>query len=122
MSSQTGKLKMFSYCPTRLEAEVEFPLEWTIVIGVSAVVAEKTGAAQARYNNVSLLARNGAAAYGTARGVAFNNWADVIADQRSHGCKDPIEDVRLVLKEGKHKDLGKHDTLPSIAREDESCI
>ena len=106
MSSLPGKMKMFSYCPTRLESEVAFPAEWTIAIGVSAVVAEKTGAAQTAYNRVSLLAKEGVACYSRSQMKSFTNWAEVLAYERQRGCKDPEEAIRVVLSKQEHAQRG----------------
>ena len=52
-----GQLSQYSFCPARLERHVPLPADHTLVIGVSGVIAEKTGAAKAAYNNASLSAR-----------------------------------------------------------------
>ncbi len=52
-----GQLSQYSFCPARLERHVPLPPDHTLVIGVSGVIAEKTGAAKAAYNNASLAAR-----------------------------------------------------------------
>ena len=48
-----GKLDVFGWAPVRHEREVEWPHDHTFVIGVSGVVASKTGAARDRYNRVA---------------------------------------------------------------------
>ena len=53
LSSEAGKLKQYSFCPVRLERTVQFPSNCTFVIGVSGVVADKTGSAKDRYNRAS---------------------------------------------------------------------
>jgi len=63
MASQAGKLKMFSYCPTKLEGTFDFPSKLVFVIAVSGALAEKTGDAMEDYNNASFLARDAAAAW-----------------------------------------------------------
>jgi galactokinase len=55
MACEAGSLKMYSYCPTRLEATVPFPEDCSFVIAVSGAVAEKTGARLSDYNNAALL-------------------------------------------------------------------
>jgi galactokinase len=47
-------LSQFRFCPARLEEEVPVPAGCIFVIGVSGIVADKTGAARARYNEASL--------------------------------------------------------------------
>jgi galactokinase len=52
-----GRLSQYSFCPVRFERNVPLPIDHTLVIGVSGVIAEKTGAAQTAYNNACLAAR-----------------------------------------------------------------
>lgn len=53
LCSEAGRLKQYSFCPVRLERTVEFPSDCKFVIGVSGVLADKTGSAKARYNRAS---------------------------------------------------------------------
>jgi len=53
LCSEAGRLKQYSFCPVRLERTVEFPGDCVFVVGVSGVVADKTGSAKARYNRAS---------------------------------------------------------------------
>ncbi|MEE2659491.1 MAG: galactokinase family protein [Candidatus Latescibacterota bacterium] len=55
LCSQANALAEYTYCPTRFRRHVELPAEWLFVIGVSGVVAEKTGQAQMLYNRASQL-------------------------------------------------------------------
>ncbi|MBE3098003.1 MAG: hypothetical protein IMZ44_12865, partial [Planctomycetes bacterium] len=54
---QPGCLSQYRFCPVRRERVVALPARVCFVIGVSGVIAEKTGAARERYNRVSLAAR-----------------------------------------------------------------
>lgn len=63
MSSEPGKIKMFSYCPTKHERTFDFPGDLVFVIAVSGAIAQKTGNAMADYNNAAFLARDAAAAW-----------------------------------------------------------
>ncbi|MFP6644278.1 MAG: galactokinase family protein [Candidatus Latescibacterota bacterium] len=58
LCSQPDALGQFGYCPTRFEARVPVPEGWVFALGVSGVVAEKTGAAQVLYNRASLSVRS----------------------------------------------------------------
>ena len=57
LSSQPRHLKQYSFCPVRLERSVQLPADCSFVIGVSGVVASKTGSARERYNRASLAAK-----------------------------------------------------------------
>jgi galactokinase len=58
LSSQPGHLKQYSFCPVRFERAVKLPEDCVFVIGVSGVVADKTGSAKAAYNRASLGVRS----------------------------------------------------------------
>ena len=49
----SGALSQYSYCPVRFERSVAIPSGYRFAIGVSGVVAEKTGAAREKYNAAS---------------------------------------------------------------------
>jgi galactokinase len=53
LTGVAGQLSQCSFCPVRFERAVPLPVDHSLVIGVSGVMAEKTGAAQAGYNNAS---------------------------------------------------------------------
>jgi galactokinase len=50
---QPDRLSQYSFCPVRHEATMPWPKGHALVIGVSGVLAEKTGAALEQYNLVS---------------------------------------------------------------------
>ncbi len=56
LCSQAARLKQYSFCPIRHERTVDLPEDLTFVIGVSGVIAMKTGAALAKYNHAALTA------------------------------------------------------------------
>ncbi len=58
LTSQPGHLKQYSFCPVRFERAVKLPDDCVFVIGVSGVVADKTGTAKASYNRASLAVRS----------------------------------------------------------------
>ncbi|WP_099331628.1 GHMP family kinase ATP-binding protein [Actinomyces minihominis] len=49
-----GELGVFRFAPTVFEGSLPLAKEWTFVVAVSGVLAEKTGAALEAYNNASL--------------------------------------------------------------------
>jgi galactokinase len=53
LCARPGMLLQFRWIPARLERAVPFPAEHCLAIGVSGVVAEKTGAARESYNAAS---------------------------------------------------------------------
>lgn len=51
LCSRPGSLAQFSYCPVRHERWIDLSAHYVFAIGVSGVVAEKTGSAMAAYNH-----------------------------------------------------------------------
>lgn len=56
LCGRPGRMSQYSYCPVRFERAMPVPLGYRFAIGVSGVVAEKTGAAKEKYNAASLRA------------------------------------------------------------------
>ena len=54
---QAGQLSQVRFCPVRLERTVALPRDYVFVIGVSGVVADKTGSAREKYNCASQAAK-----------------------------------------------------------------
>lgn len=57
LCGKKNTLSQFSFSPVRLENEITLPDDLCFVIASSGVVAEKTGAAKAKYNRLSLLVK-----------------------------------------------------------------
>lgn len=57
LCSEVGQVSRFSFIPVRREATAPFPQRHVLVIGVSGVEAEKTGAVQADYNRAAIAVR-----------------------------------------------------------------
>ncbi len=57
LCSRPGLLRQYAFCPTRFEGEAPLPSECAVLIGVSGVAADKTGAAREQYNRASNAAR-----------------------------------------------------------------
>ena len=55
--SEPRSLLLLGFDPVRIDARIAFPPALTLVIGVSGVVAEKTGAANQAYNAISRITR-----------------------------------------------------------------
>ncbi len=56
LCARPGHVSQFAYCPVRFERAIELPEGYVFAVAVSGVVAEKTGAAQEKYNAASRLA------------------------------------------------------------------
>jgi galactokinase len=56
LTSKPGQLRQYVYAPVRLERILPLPPAYTFAVGVSGVVAAKTGSAREQYNRASRLA------------------------------------------------------------------
>ncbi|MBT5831409.1 MAG: galactokinase [Candidatus Latescibacteria bacterium] len=56
MNCKANNLSQYAYCPVNFERIMPVPDSHTLVIGVSGIIAEKTGDAMAKYNRASGLA------------------------------------------------------------------
>jgi len=54
---RAGELSQYSFCPVRHERQIRMPAGYEVVVAVSGVAAEKTGAARDAYNDASTAAR-----------------------------------------------------------------
>lgn len=52
---QPGQASQYAFCPVQFERRINLPPECLLAIGVSGIVAEKTGAAREQYNRASRL-------------------------------------------------------------------
>jgi galactokinase len=57
LCSRPGRLRQYSFCPTRFEAEVSLRPEYVFLIANCGVAADKTGTAREQYNHASGAAR-----------------------------------------------------------------
>ncbi|WP_040282098.1 galactokinase family protein [Tessaracoccus massiliensis] len=86
-----GKLTEFTFCPIEEGESVDLPAEWSFVVAVSGVLAEKTGAALESYNNASLRARELAERWNDATGREDAVLADALASDA-----DALEGLRSI--------------------------
>jgi galactokinase len=63
-----GQLDVFGWAPVRHERSVTWPSDYTFVIGVSGIVATKTGGARERYNRVARTAHRLVDSWNSAQG------------------------------------------------------
>ncbi len=94
-----GKLDVFSWAPVRFERDVSWPSDFTFVIGVSGVVAAKTGAVRERYNRVARTAHHLVHAW-NARGGMARTLADVFAEASGNSADLGVpEPLRVMARE-----------------------
>ncbi|WP_350257305.1 galactokinase family protein [Scrofimicrobium sp. R131] len=79
LHAQPGRISEFSFCPIREESQVDFPDNWSFVIAMSGVPAEKTGAAREAYNRASAQAAELVTLWNRDTGAVEHYLADILA-------------------------------------------
>ena len=90
-----GELCQYRFCPVAHERQVPVPAGYRFVVGVSGVVAEKTGAARDTYNRASLSARAVLAAWNAAASRADPTLAAAV-----ESAPDAADRIRTLLGDG----------------------
>ncbi|MCY2929441.1 MAG: galactokinase, partial [Planctomycetota bacterium] len=93
LCGRAAMLCQYSFCPTRFERAVPLPAGYALAIGVSGVVARKTGAAKDAYNRASLMAREVFRVYKAASGDGSPSLGAALA-----GGDEVAERVRSALR------------------------
>ncbi|MCS6711711.1 galactokinase [Brachybacterium sp. EF45031] len=88
-------LVQYAFCPVRFERQVPLPPGLALVVGVSGVEAEKTGAAKDLYNRVSLSAREILALWNRDTGREDLTLGDAVRSSERAG-----EQLRRIVGEG----------------------
>lgn len=84
-------LSRFSFCPVRHEEDFTMPADLCFVIASSGVTAEKTGAAMAKYNRLSLMTREIAAKFDEKLSLA-----QIVEESGFEEVKAKLEDEDLI--------------------------
>lgn len=85
-------LTQFSFCPIVEHESVEFRPEWSFVVAVSGVLAEKTGSALELYNRASLQTREIVEAWNSATGRQDITISDALGSN-----EDALEGLRTIV-------------------------
>ena len=97
LCGRPGRISQYSYCPVRFERFVPLPPDHLFAIGVSGVVAEKTGSAMDEYNRLSRLA-----------GAVIELWREATGRDDPHlaaaitSSPDAPDRLRQILQGGRH--------------------
>ena len=103
-----GQLTEFTFCPIEEGRTVPMPADWSFVVAVSGVLAEKTGAALASYNEASQLARELVEVWNSATGRSDATLAEAL---------DSSEDALLGLEAVSEDDDWLADRLTAFVTE-----
>ncbi|MGA2068260.1 MAG: galactokinase family protein [Thermoguttaceae bacterium] len=117
LSCQPGRLSQYVYAPVRLERVIPMPPEYIFAVGVSGVVAQKTGSAREQYNRASRLAAAVADLWRQATGRNDPHLAAALASGAG-----VAEQLRAIVRAGekgdsppKHKQKGTVPFFPPAA-------
>jgi galactokinase len=94
LCSERGRLEVFSWAPVRYERSVPWPSTHTFVVGVSGVVAAKTGAAKERYNRAARTAHRLVDAWNATGGVQVRTLRDAFLAAAGEA---PLDEVPAAL-------------------------
>lgn len=100
LCSRAGELRQYSFCPIRHERTVALPEDLSFVIGVSGVIAMKTGAALAKYNHAAMTARKVLEIWSAATGRNDTTLAAALASS-----SDAPDRMRKMLRVSKDADF-----------------
>jgi galactokinase len=100
LCSRAGELRQYSFCPIRHERTVALPADYVFTLGVSGVIAIKTGAAKARYNRAALVTRKILELWHSATGRDD----PTLAAASAHAAHAP-EQIRKILRDSCEEDF-----------------
>jgi len=100
LCARPGSIVQYSYSPVRFETTIRLPKELVLVVAASGVRAEKTGAAKADYNRLSLLSQDVARLWREATGRNLPDLGSILAADFEAATEfrstlGPIEDAGL---------------------------
>lgn len=120
LCGRPGRVVQYAYCPVRFERAVPMPAEYTFAIGMSGVVAEKTGTAREKYNRASRLASALAELWRRATGREDQHLAAALASS-----PDAINRLKQTLETTGHREFpatALRDRLEHFAAENEQIV
>jgi galactokinase len=94
LTSEPARLKQYSFSPVRPERTVRVPRDCVFVIGVSGIVADKTGSARDRYNQVSLRVAEILRCWRAFTGLQADTLAEAV-----QSSKDAPEQIRAAIRQ-----------------------
>jgi len=104
MNCEAGRLSQYAYCPVAFQRRLDLPESHTFVIGVSGVVAEKTGDAMEKYNRASRLAFTALEIWNRVSGRKDSHLARAIQNEGPH-------EIREVLKRAQGGEFSSPDLV-----------
>jgi galactokinase len=106
LCGRAGELKRYSFCPIRHECDVPFPEDHVLSLGVSGVVAMKTGTAMVKYNRASLAARKILELWRAGSGREDSTIAAALA-----GSPEVVDRIRGMLSDSRAEDYSARELL-----------
>jgi galactokinase len=93
LCSRPGHLEQFRWAPVRHERSVPWPGDHVFVVGVSGVVAAKTGAARERYNRASRTAQQLVAAWNAHTGGGARTLREAFEEAAGSATPDDVPEA-----------------------------
>jgi len=95
-----GHLELYAFCPVRREGTIVLPAGYTLAVGASGVLAEKTGEAMAKYNRASRLVSALLDLWQRATGREDLCLADAV-----HSAADAPDVLRQIIADEPHEEF-----------------
>ncbi len=109
LGAHPGGLIQYSFCPVRYERTIQLPADYLFVIGVSGLVAEKTGQVRDQYNRASLAVSRILHLWRQATGRADGSLAAAVAS-----TPDAPERLRQLLRQSPGADFSAQSLLDRL--------
>lgn len=106
LASRAGQWAQYSYCPVRLERMITAPRDHLFAIGISGIVAEKTGAARELYNRASSRASALTQLWQQATGRDDPHLAAI-----AHSSPHAIASLRNLLDTRRHEQFSRQELI-----------
>ena len=107
------QLDVYAWAPVRHERSVPWPREYVFAIGVSGIVAAKTGGARERYNRVARIAHHLVASWNAVAGMNARTLAQAFAQSADGEHLDEVPEPLLLAAQ-----LGANDEFSEAQLEE----
>jgi galactokinase len=111
LCAEPSRVVQYAFCPVRRQRTIAIPEGYVFVIGVSGVVADKTGGALEKYNRVAKLAAAATELWREATGRDDPHLAAAIASSA-----DAREQLLEIVRSSSHADYAADKLLARVAQ------
>jgi galactokinase len=124
LNGREGRLSLFKFRPSVLEAELRWPRAWRMVVAFSGVRAEKTREALDQYNLVSRRAALGVKEYNRLFSARCHSLREVAVHAKGHIGREWLKEVeqKFALNSRSARELALADRIRQFVLEDRRFI